>query len=241
MRPRKLDPFTIYGAAYILFLYGPLLLIPIFSFNDSIYVAFPLKGFTLEWYEQMFGNAFLLEAGLNSLKLASAVALVSTAVGLLAARALTRYRFAGRGLVTGLIAVPLVVPGIVFGIALLIMFRRFLDIQLSLYTVGAGHLLICVPFATLTLLSRLEGFDRSLEEASHNLGENAWHTFWRVTFPLALPGVLASLLLTFTVCFDESFWHFFSAARSRHFRSTSSVSSDFHSAFPPSWRSEPAY
>jgi spermidine/putrescine transport system permease protein len=209
MRPLKLDPFTAYGVGYVIFLYGPLLLIPIFSFNHSIYVAFPLKGFTLKWYEEMFANSYLLEAAVNSLKLAAAVALASTVIGLLAARALTRYRFIGHGFVSGMIAVPLVVPGIVFGIALLIMFRRFLDVELSLYTIGAGHLLICMPFATLTLLSRLEGFDRSLEDASHNLGENAWHTFRRVTFPLVLPGVLASLLLTFTVSFDEVVLAFF--------------------------------
>jgi spermidine/putrescine transport system permease protein len=137
------------------------------------------------------------------------VAVVSTALGLLAAKAITRYRFPGRGLLSGMIMVPLVVPGIIFGIALLIMFRRLADIDLSLFTIGAGHLLICTPFATLTLMSRLEGFDRSLEEASQNLGENAWYTFWRVTFPLALPGVLASMLLTFTISFDEIVLAFF--------------------------------
>ena len=209
MWPPRIDLFTAYGAGYVLFLYGPLLLIVIFSFNDSIYVAFPLSGLTMKWYNEMFGNRFLLESAVNSAKLAFAVALISTSIGLLAARALTRYRFKGRGLVCTMIAVPLVVPGIVFGIALLILFRRFLGVELSLYTIAAGHLLICVPFATMTLLSRLEGFDRSLEEASHNLGENAWHTFWRVIFPLTMPGVIASLLLTFTVSFDEVVLAFF--------------------------------
>ncbi|HEV7255244.1 MAG TPA: ABC transporter permease [Mesorhizobium sp.] len=208
MRSRP-DLLALYGVAYVLFLYGPLLLIPIFSFNDSIYVAFPLNGFTVRWYEELFANRVMLRAAWNSLMLAAAVSVVSTAVGLLAARALTRYRVSGRSFLLGMISVPLVVPGIVFGIALLILFRRFLGVELSLYTVGAGHLLLCVPFATLTLLSRMESFDLSLEEASHNLGENAWHTFWRVTFPLARPGVLASLLLTFTVCFDEVVLAFF--------------------------------
>ena len=209
MQRRLFDPLTIYGAAYVAFLYGPLLMLPLFSFNESIYVAFPLSGFTLKWYAQLAGNDYLLAALLNSLKVAAAVAVASTALGLLAAKAITRYRFAGRGLLSGMIMVPLVVPGIIFGIALLIMFRRLADIDLSLFTIGAGHLLICTPFATLTLISRLEGFDRSLEEASQNLGENAWFTFWRVTFPLALPGVLASLLLTFTISFDEIVLAFF--------------------------------
>lgn len=205
----RLDAFAVYGVAYVVFLYGPLLLIPIFSFNDSIYVAFPLNGFTLRWYAELIANHVMLQAARNSLVLAAAVSAVSTAIGLLAARALTRYRISGRTFVVGLVSVPLVVPGIVFGIALLILFRRFLGVELSLYTIGAGHLLLCVPFATLTLLSRMESLDLSLEEASQNLGENGWHTFWRITFPLALPGVLASLLLTFTVCFDEVVLAFF--------------------------------
>ncbi|HKG72817.1 MAG TPA: ABC transporter permease subunit, partial [Aestuariivirgaceae bacterium] len=87
--------------------------------------------------------------------------------------------------------------------------RRFLNVELSLWTIGAGHLLICVPFSMLVLMARLEGFDPSLQEASQDLGENAWMTFWRVTFPLALPGILASLLMSFTASFDEFVLAFF--------------------------------
>ena len=104
---------------------------------------------------------------------------------------------------------PLVVPSIILAIALLIVLRKVFDIPLSLWTVGAGHVLICVPFSMLVLMSRLEGFDKSLEEASDDLGENGWMTFWRVTFPLALPGIVSSLLLSFTVSFDEFVIAFF--------------------------------
>jgi spermidine/putrescine transport system permease protein len=129
----------------------------------------------------------------------------------MAAKAVTRYHLPGRGPVTGTIMLPLVIPGIILGIALLMLTRLVLDLPLSLYTVGAGHVLLCVPFSMLVLMSRLEGFDKSLEEASLDLGENGWRTFWKVTFPLALPGIIASLLLSFTTSFDEFLLAFFLA------------------------------
>jgi len=104
---------------------------------------------------------------------------------------------------------PLVVPSIVLSVALLVIILRFLGLQLSLWTVGAGHILICIPFSMTVLMSRLEGFDKSLEEASRDLGENGWMTFWRVTFPLAMPGIFSSLLLCFITSFDEFVIAFF--------------------------------
>ncbi len=205
----RFDLLLVYAIAYMAFIYGPVLLLPLFSFNDSIYIAFPLKGFTFQWYEQMAGNASLVRALENSLKLGLVVTVVSTVLGVLAAKAATRYVLPGRGPVVGVIMLPLVVPGIILAIALLVVVRKFLDLPLSLYTIGAGHVLIAVPFSMLIMVSRLEGFDKNLEEASLDLGENAWQTFWRVTFPLALPGIVASLLLCFTVSFDEFLLAFF--------------------------------
>ena len=103
---------------------------------------------------------------------------------------------------------PLVVPGIIFGVALLVL-MNLLGVPLSLYTVSVGHLIVCLPFAIATLIPRFEGFDPSLEEASADLGENAFWTFWRVTLPIVFPGVVASLLLTFTISFDEFIMAFF--------------------------------
>jgi spermidine/putrescine transport system permease protein len=123
-------------------------------------------------------------------------------LGLSAARALTRYRLRGGGLALSFVSLPLFIPDIVLGISLLILVDA-LGIPLSLLSVIAGHVLVCVPFATAVLISRLEGFDIGLEEASRDLGENAWMTFLRVTLPLALPGIVASLLLSFIVSFDE--------------------------------------
>ncbi|MBL8908090.1 MAG: ABC transporter permease [Rhizobiales bacterium] len=202
-------PFGLYAILFLIFLYGPILLMPIFSFNDSIFATFPLKGFTLRHYENMVKEVRLLEALRNSLTVGVTVAVISTALGLLGAMAATRYRLPGRGPVFGSIMLPLVVPSIIFGVAILVILRRIFNIELSLLTVGAGHVLLAVPFAMLVLISRLEGFEKSLEEASADLGERPWMTFWRVTFPLALPGIVSSLLLCFTISFDEFVLAFF--------------------------------
>ena len=198
----------IFAIAYLLFLYVPVLFLPIFSFNDTIFVAFPLKGFTTKWYEQMFADEDMLNALRASLEVGGVVAIVSTILGLLGAKAVTRYRMPGQGAVTGMIMLPLFIPEIILGISLLILING-LHIQLSLITVAIGHVMLCTPFAMAVLTSRLDGFDRSLEEASMDLGEAPWMTFWRVTFPLAAPGIVSSLLLSFIVSFDEFLLSFF--------------------------------
>ena len=206
-RPR-LNGFGVYAVAYLVFLYLPVAVLPIFSFNDSQYVTFPLKGFTLEWYYALADNQGLLNGFWNSVKVAVSVSILSTVLGIFAAKAVTRYRMRGRGGLIGFIMVPLVIPEIILGISLLMTFSLG-GVKLSLVTVGIGHLLLCVPFSMLVLISRMEGFDPSMEEAARDLGENAWGTFRRVTFPIMLPGIVASLLLTFTISFDEFVLAFF--------------------------------
>ncbi|HVO01191.1 MAG TPA: ABC transporter permease [Candidatus Cybelea sp.] len=206
---RRWDPLTLYGFGFLIFLYAPVLLIPIFSFNDNLFAIFPLKGFTLNAYKQLAADGSLLNAVKNSLMVGSGVSMFSTAFGLLAAMAVTRYRLPGKGPVVGTIMLPLVIPSIILGVALLVIIRQVFDIELSLWCVAAGHVLLCVPFSMLVLISRLEGFDKDLEEAAMDLGENGWMTFWRVTFPLALPGIVSSLLMCFTVSFDEYVLAFF--------------------------------
>ena len=203
-------PMFLYAVWYLAFLYIPVLFLPLFSFNDSIYVAFPLKGFSLEWYGDMVGTQQLLEALANSIKVGGAVAVLSTVLGLFAAKAMTRYVMPGKGAITAFIMLPLVVPGIILGISLLVI-TNMIGMELSLYTIGLAHTLVSVPFAMLVLMSRLEGFDKNLEEASLDLGEGPFRTFFRVTLPLAWPGILASLLLTFTISFDEFILAFFLA------------------------------
>lgn len=201
---------VVFAFAYLLFLYVPVLFLPVFSFNDSIFIAFPLKGFTTKWYEQAFADDDMLNALIASLQVGAIVAILSTILGLFGAKAVTRYRMPGQAAVTGLIMLPLFIPEIILGISLLILING-LDIPLSLFTVGIGHVMLCTPFAMAVLTSRLDGFDRSLEEASMDLGESPWMTFWRVTFPLVAPGIVSSLLLTFIVSFDEFLLSFFLA------------------------------
>src|SRR5689334_2785487 len=200
---------AIYAFAYLAFLYIPVLLLPLFSFNDSVFIAFPLRGFTTKWYVAMAADTEMRAALLNTLKVGAAASLISTILGLLAAKALTQPApLPGREFILGFANLSLFIPEIVIGIALLILIST-VGVPLSLTSVVIGHILICLPFALLVLMSRFEGFDASLEEASRDLGENAWMTFWRVTFPLVLPGIVASLLLTFIVSFDDFMIAFF--------------------------------
>lgn len=209
--PFKISPIGAYAAFFLFFIYAPVLLLPLFSFNDSQYVALPLKGFTTRWYAEMWAAEQLQGALFNSLKVATVVSIVATVLAMLAALALTRYRVPGRSVISGTIVLPLVIPGIILGVSILVVMVQVLGVQPSLWSVGAGHLLLCTPFGMLILISRLEGFDRSLEEASLDLGENRFTTFFRVTLPLALPGVIASILCSFTLSFDEFILAFFLA------------------------------
>jgi spermidine/putrescine transport system permease protein len=207
LRARTVVPLIL--GLYMFTLYGPVLLLPLFSFNDSIYMTFPMKSFTTKWYAQMIGDSSLMETLWSSTKIALLAAIVSTVFGFLAAKAMTSYRMRGRGVLFGFIMLPLIVPSIILGASLLSFFRLFLDVELTLWTVGSAHVLISIPFSMLVLIARLEGFDRNLEEASYDLGMSALQTFRRVTLPLAMPGVLASLLLCFMVSFDEFLLAFF--------------------------------
>lgn len=204
MKPQSsMNLLLVYACVFVFVIYAPSVLMVIFSFNDNIYTTFPLKAFTLNWYWQMINQGQLLQSLGHSLKVGIVVAILSTVIALLAAMALTRYRFSGKSSITVASLIPLVVPYIILAIGLLQFIRRVLDWNLSLFTVGAGHILIAVPFSMLVLMSRLEGFDKNLEEASRDLGENGWQTFWRVTLPLAWPGIIASLMMAFITSFDE--------------------------------------
>lgn len=197
-----------YTVGYLVFIYLPVLLLPLFSFNDAIYVAFPMKGFTLKWWHELMQQDGMIRALQHSLIVAVPVSLISTTLGMCAAKALTSYRLPGAKILTSLFTLPLVIPFIILGIALLIAFNAY-GLELSLVSVAIGHILICVPFSFFVLLSRMESFDRSIEEAALDLGETPWMTFWRVTFPVTMPGIVASLLLTFTISFDEFLLAFF--------------------------------
>lgn len=199
---------TVYAVVYMVFLYAPVILLPLFAFNNSTIIAFPLTGFTTEWFVDLWFNDTLHVALWNSAQVATVTALLSTLLGAFAARAAARFAFPAKTGIMGLIMLPLVLPEIIIAVALLIMLNQ-LGLSLSLWTVVAGHVLICTPFAIAILSSAYRGLDRELEEASFDLGETRWGTFRRVTLPLVLPGVVSSLLITFTISLDEFIIAFF--------------------------------
>jgi len=202
-----------YVGLYLLLLYLPIVFIPLFSFNDSVYVAFPLRGITLRWYEALASSDGLWQALTNSLIVGGLTAPLATLIGLLAAKATLRHAFIGRRLIVFSLLAPLALPTVVSAVALLTLFSLS-GTPLSLLTVVCGHLLICTPFAYGVMASRLEGLNPDFEFASMDLGEPPFATFMRVTAPLAMPGILSSLLLTFTISFDEFILAFFLSSNS---------------------------
>ncbi|PSJ56814.1 ABC transporter permease [Kumtagia ephedrae] len=197
-----------YAILYVIFLYLPVLLLPVFSINASAVPKFPLTGYTLKWYEELPRTQALLDAAWNSLVVGVASAMLATVLGICAARAITRYRFPGRGTAHGLIMAPLVLPEIIVAVSMLLVLLR-LGLSLSLFTVVLGHILICIPYSVSVLTAAFEGFDASLEEASADLGETAWGTFRRVTLPMVAPAIISSLLVSFTISLDDFIIAFF--------------------------------
>ena len=208
MRRLLANWLPVYAALYVVFLYLPILLLPVFSINQSAVPKFPITGYTLKWYQGLPNTPELLSAAWNSLVVGVCASIVSTILGICAARAITRYRFRGQRVAGGLIMAPLVLPEIIVAVSLLLVLLQ-MGLQLSLFTVILGHILICVPYSVTVLISGFEGFDRSLEEASADLGETAWGTFRRVTLPMVAPAIISSLLVSFTISLDEFILAFF--------------------------------
>lgn len=204
-RPSKL---TIYAFIYLAFLYLPVLFLPLFSFNSGTIVAFPIKGWTLDWYRKLGEQDTLIQALWNSLTVGLISAVLATSLGLFAARAFVRYRFRGQRASEGLVMLPLVIPGIIVASSMLVLFL-FIGLKPSLTTVTLGHTFLALPFAVSILKSAFDDFDASLEEASYDLGVGVFETFYRVTLPVVAPGIIASILVTFTVSFDEFVLAFF--------------------------------
>jgi len=192
----------LYAAVFFCFLYLPLAILVVLSFNDSLVVSLPFERFTFKWYEVVFTTPQLLYALLNSLLLGVVVALIATALALTLGLGFRR-EFRLKPLLLQAILVPIIVPGIIGGIVLLISFG-YLGIAFSLVTtVLVAHVNWALPFAFLTLYPRLHRFDRSIEEAAMDLGARPVTVFRRIVLPLIKPGILATLLFSFTLSFDE--------------------------------------
>jgi spermidine/putrescine transport system permease protein len=183
------------------FLYAPIAVLVVFSFNSERQTAV-WRQFTLEWYRVLFRDELIGHAVANSLIVALAATAAATVIGTMAGLALSRRAFRGRRVGESLLYLPVIVPEIVIGAALVSLFG-FIQLRLSLTTVILAHVAFSISYVALVVRARLAGFDRSLEEAAMDLGANGWQTFWRVTLPLIAPGVLAGALLVFTLSIDD--------------------------------------
>jgi len=192
---------TLFGLV-VVFLYAPIAILLIFSFNDSVLPTFPLSGFTLTWYHQFLTDPELKGALETSGIVAALTSAGAVLLGTLASIALARRRFAGKAAVSALLLSPLVIPYVVFGISLLLLFHT-IGIPRSILTVVIGHIVISLPYTILVLVPRLEQIDVSLEEAAYDLGASRLRTFRSIVLPLILPAIVSAFLIAFTTSFDE--------------------------------------
>jgi len=202
------------AALLFTFLYAPVVVVVLFSFNDARH-GVGWEGFTTRWYGVLFANRLALTAAENTLLLAVASTAISTLLGSALGFSLSRYDVPARRFLTRLLHVPIFIPDIVMGVSLLLFYalvRRWLGLfELGLSTMIFAHATFQIPFVAIVVRARLAGLDPTLEEAAHDLGANAWQTFWHVTFPLMLPGVLAGALLAFTLSLDDFVVSFFTS------------------------------
>jgi spermidine/putrescine transport system permease protein len=192
---------VVYTCLVYLFLYLPILVIVVYSFNTSKRnIVF--EGFTLDWYAKLFHNTALLNAFGNTMIVALLSTLMATIIGTIAAIGMYRYRFKGRGAIDAMLYVPVVIPEIVLGIALLSIFS-LAQVPLGLISLIIAHITFCIPFVVFTLRARLAGYDKSVEEAAMDLGANRWRVFRHITLPILLPGIVSGAMLSFTLSIDD--------------------------------------
>jgi len=185
------------------FLFAPIVLLVLFSFNANKYGTFPFTGWTTHWYSEVFGNYQIKDALTTSLKVAAEVTLISTIVGTAAAFPLVRSRLPFRSGITIAMTLPIMIPGLLIGVSLLILMTSFFHIQLSVQTAVIGQAVYTTPFVLLLVAARLQGFDTSLERAASDLGANTFNRLRYVVLPLIMPAVFAGALFAFTLSLDE--------------------------------------
>ena len=207
----------LFGVIFFL-LYAPIVTLIAFSFNtDKRGIIW--RGFTLDNYVKAWNNSALIEALTNSLVIAFLATLISTLIGTLVALLLWRYRFPFKSAYEGFMALPIVIPEICMGVAMLMFFNQTgmmssvvaMPWPLNLSNIVIAHVSFCFPFVTVVVRSRLVGFNRQLEEVSKDLGASEWQTFWNVIVPFMKPGLIAGALLAFTLSLDDFVITFFTS------------------------------
>jgi spermidine/putrescine transport system permease protein len=209
---RRAPFLKIYAALVFIFIYLPVVVLVLYSFNRDGVGGFPPRHLTLDWYRRLFADASIWDAVVNSLMVAAGSVALSLTLGLLAALALDRANFPGKALFRRLVLLPLILPGIITGLSLL-MFAVFAGAQLSLFTVFLGHGTALISVATTEIFAGLQKMDRAQEEASLDLGATPWQTFWRITLPNLKLSLIAAALLIFTLSMDEIAVTFFLIGR----------------------------
>jgi spermidine/putrescine transport system permease protein len=194
------------------FLYLPIIVLVVYSFNGSGVGGFPPTGWTLDWYRQLFADGPLWDAVLNSFIVAIAAVAISVGLGIPAALALDRSDFPGKAVFRRLVLLPLILPGIITGLSLLMLFVGS-GMKLSLVTITLGHGTALISVATTEIFAGLQKLERAQEEASLDLGANQWKTFWRITLPNLRVSIIAASLLIFTLSLDEIAVSFFLIGR----------------------------
>lgn len=196
-----------YAALVYAFLYVPLLVVAVFSFNNSKF-SLVWHGFTLQWYSKLWENSALIAAALNSLLVAAASATLATLLGTVAAFIIHQYRFPGRRLLFGSLFVMMMSPDIVIAISLLLLFLA-LTLPLGFSTLLVAHTVLCVPFVASTVYSRFHGFQRDIIDAAKDLGAGEYQVFRHIVIPVAAPAVIGGWLLSFTLSLDDVVIAFF--------------------------------
>jgi spermidine/putrescine transport system permease protein len=209
---RRSPLLAAYSLLVFSFIYLPIVVLVVYSFNRDGVGGFPPRHLTLDWYRQLFADGAIWTAVLNSLIVAAGSVALSLTLGLLAALALDRASFPGKALFRRLVLLPLILPGIITGLSLL-MFAVFTGMHLSLVTVFLGHGTALISVATTELFAGLQKIDRAQEEASLDLGATPWQTFWRITLPHLKLSLIAAGLLIFTLSMDEIAVTFFLIGR----------------------------
>ncbi len=199
----------IYSVIVYGFIYAPILILIIFSFNSQK-LNIHWEGFTLNWYKVLFNDSQILLATRNTLMIASISTLIATIIGTMAALAMYRYRFPLYNYSETVMYIPIVIPEVVMGISLLVFFVM-INFTLGLTTITLSHIAFSIPFVALVVRARLHGYDKAIDEAAMDLGANELTTFWRVTLPTIMPGVLAGAMLALTLSLDDYVITYFTA------------------------------
>ena len=206
----------LYVAIIFLMLYLPIFTLVIFSFNDSKR-NIVWRGFTTKYYWKAWNNDSLIDAFANSMTIALVSTLISTIIGVMLAVALWRFRFPFKSAFEGLVALPIVVPEICMGVAMLAFFSRVTGFPtdwiwpFNLSAITIAHIAFSFPFVAVIVRSRLSGFNMELAEASRDLGASEWQTFWNIIYPFMKPGIIAGSLLAFTLSLDDFVVTFFTS------------------------------